>query len=770
MKTGNQTKRVIVAALVIIAVVLYIILGPSSFKGKQVKNVILITIDTLRADYLSCYQNGTAQTPNLDRLADEGARFERCIAQTPLTLPSHTSILSGTYPLYHQVRDNGGLRVPPQLELVSEVLKREGFSTSAFIAAYVLHSKWGMNQGFDTYSDDFDLEKYKLTGTELEKRAEEVLTNAKQWISRHKKERFFTWVHLFDPHAEYEPPPPYDKKYPDNPYAGEVEYTDAQLGLFFQFLKEEGLYDDCLIIVTSDHGEGLWEHGERSHGFFVYDSTVRIPLIIRAADRFPGKRVTGLVESVDIAPTILDLLGIEVPKSYQGSSLVRAMSGKETGKQGVAYTEAYYSRLHLGYSELQSLYYQDWKYIRAPKEELYNMNEDAGEKNNTAMEPSASDKKDAVKRRLFKFIGDKSKGAIPPGQVANLSQRDRQRLESLGYLTTKASTGTQAGETLPDPKDKLEFFQTFDSARKLMSEEKFDEALQIAKKIVAEEPDNVDTLMMLGIAYSKSGSPGESIPYFEKILEAKPDYNDAMVNLLRTLNAVGEQERAIREGLKFLEIFPRDYVLLNYIGKAYFVKGEYDVALKHLVRSVEIEPLNSMALLRIGEIYLEKKDVSKAESYINRALGIYRDLQNAYYLLGKLEEGRGNVEQAREYYEKEVKNYPSNYIAAFHLAELFKKGGKYSRAIPYYRVALEGDPLFQLPYFMIANYYMEIGENLEEAIELCKKGIGITPPDQATLFGYFILTNIYGKLKDEGNLRYYTREGEKLYKALQEKK
>jgi arylsulfatase A-like enzyme/cytochrome c-type biogenesis protein CcmH/NrfG len=779
-QTGKKTTKrkirliaAIVSAIILIAVIIYSAFGrklPGISGGQEIKNVILITIDTLRADYLSCYKKGTAQTPNLDQLALEGIRFEQCIAQNPLTLPSHTSILSATYPLHHRVRDNGGLRAPEQLELISEVLKKEGMTTSAFIAAYVLHSKWGLNQGFDHYSDDFDLTRFKLTGTVLEKRAEIVLEDARKWISAHKEEPFFSWIHLFDPHADYEPPPPYDKKYPDNPYAGEVEYTDAQLGRFFKFLKEQGLYENSLIIVTSDHGEGLWDHGERSHGFFVYGSTVRVPLIIRAPERFPVKTVNRMVELVDIAPTILDFLGVDIPKSYQGASLLPLTEDPQSSdwKKETAYAETYYPRLHLGWSHLQALYHKNWKYIRAPKEELYNIEEDSSEANNQITQHP--DKKKNLKNRLVQFIASRSKHAISQVKNLELDPADKQRLESLGYITSRAAAVPDTKGELPDPKDKVDFFETFDNARMLMRKSKFAEVIAIMEKTLEKETGNVDAMMLLGVANSKHGFPGKAIPLMYKVLESKPDYNDAMVNLVNSLFATGKTDLAIKEAKRFLVLSPEDYVLLNLMGEAYLLKEQYKEALKHLTRSLEIEPRNSKALLAIGEVYLEQKNYARSRTYIDKALDIYPKMHKAYFLLGRIEEERGYPDLAMKHFRKELEHFPGNYIAVFHLAELLKKSNRYAEAIPLYRRALDGNPSFKLPYFMIANYYMESGINLQEAIDLCKKGIGIQPHDESTLFGYFILTNVYAKLDDQANLQYYTSEGDKLYKALQEKK
>jgi arylsulfatase A-like enzyme len=301
-------------------------------------NVILITVDTLRADHVSAYGEG-ARTPHIDALAEDGVLFERCICQTPLTLPAHVSLLSGTYPLHHRVRDNGGLAVPDELELVSETLHDHGFATAAFVGAYVLHSKWGLDQGFDLYSDDFNRARYERIRLQNEKRAPEVIGLAEKWLRARSESRLFAWIHLFDPHAPYDPPAPFDQS--GDPYRGEVESVDAALGELFGFLRAEGLYERSLIVLTADHGESLGDHGEREHGFFIYEPTVHVPLILRAPVAFPVKRVRGLVEHVDVAPTILDLVGVPIPAAMQGRSLADELFGEAEPADATAYTETF---------------------------------------------------------------------------------------------------------------------------------------------------------------------------------------------------------------------------------------------------------------------------------------------------------------------------------------------------------------------------------------------------------------------------------------------
>lgn len=769
-KSRFKRTIIITAVIAVFLAALYVVFGHAvkeiyyQWRLKKL-NVILITLDTMRADYLSCYKEGNAETPNLDRLAREGVLFERCIAQAPLTLPSHASILSGTYPVHHRVRTNGGFRVPDKLELISEILQKNEFETSAFIGAYVLHSKWGINQGFDFFSDDFDLKKYYSTDSEIEKNAETVLADAGKWLRNraYDEGRFFAWIHLFDPHIPYKAPPPYDTKYPDNPYRGEVEYVDYQLGEFLRYLDKEGLTSNTLIIVTADHGEGLWEHDESTHGLFVYDSTVHVPLIIRAPFTFPVNRVKNLVEHVDIAPTLMHAIGLEEAGSFQGESFLGLMLGRDTRKKQIAYTESFYSRLHRGWSELHAYYREDWKYIRAPNDELYDIKNDQKELTNLSIKKSFVKKK--MKERLNRFMTKMSKHALTPKQLNKRNREDLKTLETLGYLTSFADTDGK--KMLPDPKDKVHLLKDYDRATALIAKNRFDEAIGLLKRVIREDPANIDGYMKLGLAYQKKGQPAEAIECYNEILKRKPDYNTAMINLLQLLVSNRQLDFAVRQAEKFLKLFPDDYSIINELGSAYFYMGDVQRALGCFQQSIKIEPANSQAYLKTGEIYLKIKDFEKAESFFRKAIGIYSRIENAHSGLAQVMEARGSLAKAAEFYRRELTINNRNLFAAFRLAENLKKTGKYEKAIPYYRQAIGIDPNFKLPYFMIGKYYMEKGTNLDEAIALCKKGTEIEPQDETTLYGFYILTNIYSKIGDKYNFNFYTKQGEMLLKKLE---
>ncbi|NIM14454.1 MAG: sulfatase-like hydrolase/transferase [Candidatus Aminicenantes bacterium] len=770
-ETSSRSKKYLpyVGILVVLLVVFYLLFWPSlstGFKKKHLKklNVILITLDTLRVDFVSAYGKGMANTPHMDRVAEEGVLFETCIAQTPLTLPSHTTILSGTYPLYHQVRDNGGFLVPESLELISETLQNQGFETSAFIAAYVLHNQWGINQGFDTYADDFDLSKYeRISLGSVQKRAEEVLADAKQWLKAHKNDKFFTWIHLYDPHTPYDPPSPFKEKFPKRPYRGEVEYMDHQLGLFFRFLKAEGLYDRSLIILVSDHGEALGQHGERTHGFFIYEPTVQVPLIIRAPFGFPVKKVKNVVELVDLAPTILEALDIPLPSFYQGKSLLGLMFGKDRKRRDVAYTETYFTRLHFGWSELKALYYDNrWKYILAPKDELYDLEADNQEKENLSLKKSYESRK--AKDRMARFIREKSQDAKTPGDIKHLDKEDMQRLAALGYLTTVVDT---SGKTdLPDPKGKVHVFNNLTRSKEFMANKEFDKAIEVLKKILETDPNIVDGILQLGNVYARKQMYEEALKYYYEVLNQKPDYNAAMINVVGSLRRLGRYDKGIEEAKRFLKTFPNDHTIYNEMGDLYIAKEKYDKALEIFNISLGIEKVNPKALHEIGVVYIIRKDFQQAKTFLDRVLEINPDFRKLHFHLAQVEEAKGDVDKAIGHYKKELDNHPKDFKAAYNLAEILVKRREYEEAVKYYRQAIDSNPKFNIPYFMVAKYYMDRWENIEEAVELCKKGIEIEPENKYTVFGYYILSDIYSRKGEKSTSNSYYSKGEALKQQL----
>ncbi|HEX4439679.1 MAG TPA: sulfatase, partial [Thermoanaerobaculia bacterium] len=439
-----------------------------SWKGS---NVLFITIDTLRADKLPAYGERGVKTPTIDALAARGTVFERCMTATPLTLPSHTTIFSGALPPRHGVRDNGAFTVPPELPLVPELLHRQGWSTGAFVAAFVLDSRWGLARGFDHYFDQFDTRKERLVSIgDIERPASEVIDAALAWLSTaDPRKPFFAWIHLYDPHAPYAPPPPFDHEYAEHPYLGEIAYVDSQLARVFAFLEERRLTDRTAVVLAGDHGEGLGGHGETAHGFFVYQETLHVPLIIAAPHSEGGRAASGarikdVVSLADVAPTVLDLAGLPAPPTVDGRSLRPLLAGEGTLEPRPAYSETYYPRFHFGWSELSSLQDGRFKLIESTDPELYDLESDPMETKNLAA--SDHERYLAMRRQLGTLRERWEKSALNARPAVQDPEAVR-KLASLGYLTGGSDSARANGGPAASPRAKLALYNLLNEARSL---------------------------------------------------------------------------------------------------------------------------------------------------------------------------------------------------------------------------------------------------------------------------------------------------------------
>ncbi len=726
-------------------------------------SVILVTIDTLRADHVGAYGAGLARTPALDALAGEGARFDRCVAQVPLTLPSHTSLLSSTYPPFNQVRDNGGFQAPAALTLLSEVLQGRGMATAAFIGAFVLHNKWGLAQGWDLYSDRFDPARYGRILLENEKRADEVLGEARQWLERIGGRRFFAWIHLYDPHSPYDPPPPYPRGTPRAASRGEVEYTDAELGKFIAFLKEKGLYERTLIVVAADHGEGLGDHGEDGHGMFLYETTVRVPLIVRAPRPFAARTVPRTVELVDVAPTILEMLAVPAPREWQGRSLWPQLDGRDAGGEGEAYSETFYPRFHFGWSPLQSFHRGALKYILAPRDELYDLGRDPGESRDLVGDPRRRE----LRGRLLDFVSRRSRNALRSAAGSRLSPEDQRRLAALGYLSGEVRV--DESRPLADPKDKIGVGNSISRASALMEQKRFEDAAVLLEKLAREEPELADAWSLLGNVNLKRKRRQEALEAFRRALALKPDNNFLMINVVKTLATSGELDAAAEENLAFLKVFPDDPALLEELGHIRMLQRRPDEALPLLRRAIAIDPAAPQAYNQAGEALILKGDYAAAEELLRRGLRENPRARNTRFLLAQVQEALQKPEAAIEFYRGELEVNGQNFQAAANLGNLLKQAGRAGEAEGYYRQAIAANPGLKLPRFHLAEILLRRGGDLNEAVDLCLKGIAVPPRDRDTLFGYFVLTNLFNALGNPERRDFYTREGERLIAELEKK-
>ena len=379
------------------------------------RNLLLVTIDTLRADRIGAYGSRDVATPHLDAMAREGALFPEAAVSVPLTRPSHASILTGLDPADHGLRDNVSPSLDAAIPTLATILKGAGFETAGFVSAVVLSSQSGLNRGFDHYSDRFDLGKDDARFlNSIQKRGDEPTAEAIAWLDARRGGRFFAWLHLYDPHDPYEPPEPYARQYADRPYDGEVAWSDDLVGRLLAALDRTGRRDDTLVVVTSDHGEGLGEHGENVHGYFVYQSTLRVPLIFRGPGVRPGVRPNVTARSVDICPTVLDLLAVPARSAMPlaGRTLQPVLQGNSLSEQP-SYAESLLPLLHYGWSDLRSIREGRWKYIQAPRAELYDLASDPGERENRAgAEPARAE---ALRKALAQHLAAE-KGTCPRGR------------------------------------------------------------------------------------------------------------------------------------------------------------------------------------------------------------------------------------------------------------------------------------------------------------------------------------------------------------------
>jgi arylsulfatase A-like enzyme/Flp pilus assembly protein TadD len=748
--------------MVILTALVYFLFFPKSplsrLKGAENFNYIIISVDTLRADRIGCYGFSEVKTPTMDMFASRGVKFEKCFAQTPLTLPSHTSLLTGTYPTFHGVRDNGGFLVPQEMNTLTELMQQNGYQTSAFVASYVLDSKWGLDQGFDYYFDNFDLSKYKTISLgNVQRPGDEVLDEVIPWLEEHKQQKFFTWIHLYDPHTPYEPPSPYSEMYPDRPYIGEIAYTDSQIARLWDYLEENGLVNNTILVFTSDHGESLGEHRERGHGFFIYQAGIHVPLIfVTPFEHLQGLSRSSVVSLVDIMPTLLEMSGVSVPVQVQGKSLL-PLFFSESKNEYFSYSETYYPRFHYGWSELKSYQNEKFKLIVAPKLELYDLARDPRELNNIV------DSQPEEARRLMnlinEFVDETGKNAYEL-DYSHMDEESRQKLAALGYIGTFAASSSLKGRRLGDPKEKIVIFNRLSEARELGLKGEFERASGMIMGIIEEDPEVIDAYSALGILYKREGQFEEAIDAFQKVLELKPDDHNAVINISNSYVQMGKLDEAegfILDRLELLQMDSQVYFSLGYIKN---LKKEYDEAKKYFDKCIELNPSSASAYNALGGIYIIQNDLDRAESYLKKAEGLNTKLKNLHYNFAQLLEARGDLSGALSEYLKELENIPHNFRASYNLSRLFRVSGDTAKELEFLEKTIEKNPKFPLSYFYKARIYLNRGEKYEEAIAMVKKGIELEPEKEHLPLGYFLLSDLYNRIGDYIKSGEYLRMGE----------
>ncbi len=541
---------------------------------KSAHNLILITLDTTRPDRLGCYGYAKAKTPNLDQLAQESILFENAVCPSPSTVPSHSSIMTGLYPPHHGVRVTGRHSLPSHMMTLADVLKKEGYRTGAVISGYPLTKRFGLNKGFDFYEDSFwgNSEEAKIV---IERIAERSIDIALKWLNENKDDRFFFWLHLYDPHSDYAPPPPFDTEYRDDPYDGEIAYMDWSLGHFFKKLKEWNLYDTSVIIIVGDHGEGLGEHGESEHQFLIYNTTMKVPFFMRVGKEYVPRRIEALVGVIDIFPTVLDLLNVSCSTSIDGSSLRPMLRGSSDRKERRSYyLETLSGEISLGWSPLYALMNEEWKFIEAPEPELYHMANDPDESHNLFFQERET--AEEFGSQLEKTIQDLSKAGVSAD--AQLDEEALKNLASLGYISsgTFERKGTKGAK---DPKKYIHIERDINELYKLFLTKKYGDALPHIKTILQVDPENRLALLYAGTIYYEKREYIKALHYLEALNQ---HFQDEIGNemLIRIYSAQNKKEQALEICDASIEHFPE---------KAQFhsLKGLMLVALKRYQDAIE---------------------------------------------------------------------------------------------------------------------------------------------------------------------------------------
>ena len=725
--------------------------------GVEKPNVLLVTLDTTRADHLACYGYAGVSTPNLDAVAGRGVLFEQAATATPLTLPAHSTIMTGMYPTYHGVRVNGNTALSDDQTTLAEVLAARGYETGAFIAAFVLDGRWGLKQGFAHYDDKFDLKKYKhLDLGEVQRPGNEVVDAALAWLDTAKSKPFFAWVHLYDPHVPYAPPEPYASAYarrgPYGPYDGEIAFMDEQIGRLTDWLARNGLDRSTVVVFVGDHGEALGSHGEGTHGYFIYDYAMHVPFLVATPfDALRGKRVPAQVSTADVFPTILDLVGAAPQAKVQGRSLVGLMFDPGRKDDVPAYGEAMASNIQFGWSSLHALRTPRFKYIDAPRAELYDLVRDAGEQENVlAKSPDVARR---MKAELDRLMAETSRDAPVP-QAADLDKETMERLTALGYVGAPVSARKASGGNGPlaDPKDKIAVFISVTRAGELVLEEKYAEAVVSLESALREEPTIPQALSLLSTCYVELGRPDEAKATLDILLKEDPESVQGLISLANILLDEGKTDDVIALCKRTLSVDDKNTQAYTLIGEIYLDKVDYAQALPYLEKALETQPKITRTRLSLAAALVGAAQYDRAEAELKAILAESPKFPLAHYNLGLLYEEQGRLEEARTAYVAEVEAYPQSYKARFNLGKLLFRMGDKAGSLADMREVVKIAPKLAEGHLMLGRGLLDAGDPLGEVQAEVEKGLALAETSELKALGYFLLADIYNRQGDTARM------------------
>jgi len=807
MKKGQYFTVVFIAIFIIaLFAVASCKKGAKTFKlPKETEyNLFIITLDTTRADRIGVYGYPKAETPNVDRIARNGVMFKNCYASIPLTLPSHVTLFTGREPIAHGVRNNGIYVLRREETTLAETMQSLGYKTFAVIASFTLHSKFGLSQGFEEYDDSLDF-NIAANNIRTEIRAEKAYAKFKSWFAKNHTQKFFSWVHFYDPHSPYDPPPEYKSRFSDDYYDGEIAYMDGFVGRIVQDLMSKGILDKTLIIVAGDHGEAFGEHKEFGHGIFCYEESLKVPLIFSNPVIFNQKNpvISQRVRLTDIMPTVLELFELDTPQNIQGKSLAPLLFGEKESQEAQIYIESLFGKEDMGWAPLTGMILDDHKYISLPTPELYDLANDPEEEQNLFEEEKSLAKN--IDEKLSQYIQTQTDSGPTPRR--SLTAADRERLESLGYV----SPFSEKSRREIDPKDGIDLLNEVLAVKKLLDEGNIEEAERKLPDLLESDqgvriPPFYDNLCNM---YREQGDMDKAIQILEKAVQQFPAKVRFRMNLALFYFEAGKVQEAEGISLAIVDEYPDLAQAHSLLALIYKGKGEIDKAVSYYERALEIESSNVMLNLNLAEAELERGNRLKAVQLLDslvqndilmeepdssklrirmgillarggeydRAIDLFSKIignNNAdaevWTHLGLSYYNKGDTEKARESYERALEMDSTNGLALSSLGTLNlalfraeKNGAFYDQAIDFYKRAIEADPSIASAYNGLAVAYRFAGKN-DLAVSYWKKAIEVKP-DFANAYINLGITLINLGQKERA-LEYLIRCREKYFSRL----
>jgi arylsulfatase A-like enzyme/Flp pilus assembly protein TadD len=614
-------------------------------------NVILITLDTTRADRMGFLRSDRGLTPNLDALARDAVVFSRAYAQVPLTTPSHAALLTGTYPQFNHISDLGA-PLSADIPYLPDILRRRGYHTAAFVGAYILDPKVqarGFDRGFETYDAKFHRRgPHEDRYASVERRASVVVDRALSWLQTRPPAPFFAWLHFYDAHDPYDPPSPYREKYPSSPYDGEIAYADSQVGRFIEALKSRKLYGNTIIVVAADHGEAFGEHGEQRHGMFLYDETIHVPLLIKLVNQRPSaKRIEDRVALADVAPTILGVLGIAPPKAMQGRELLKgsanATQASSATAEGSVYSETDYPHRAFGWGMERSWRAGKYLYIQSPKRELYDQSSDPGANHNLAEGSKAV--ADTLQGQLDSFH-EKTSTAKSAQQKMDPAQAEN--LRALGYLASDTTTTSGLEKDAIDPKDNIKIANVMHEALVDTEEDRYDAAIPKFEKVIQEVPQAASAYLELGRAFIHTKAYDKALPVLRTAVEKMPESGIALYELGLALVKTGQWEAALPEFQRALSKSPESAQLHFYVAVVLARLKRVPEATQEFENTLKMDPDHYLANLIYGRLLFLEGQPKEALTKLRHAEKLKPEAREPHKFLADLYTAIGQPQKATQ--------------------------------------------------------------------------------------------------------------------------